>query len=441
MDIGKVRSFVDKHKAGGLSQLDVKDLVKLVDGATPKQLERVAAELAPVFTRSGKEAFEKATGAKVPKAPPPPPSTSVDDIRAARTGGRVSVPKAWHEVSARSVQSAMKKLVDDGESLTLRLKGGRDISVDADAQIADFVKKGYLTLYKNEKDNSDVDDDGHKIWYSAHYLVPTPKFKVLEDQMAAFAKRADGIGKTITDELEKLDTVMHASRVNGLSPFDLDKIKAEVKAEIPKAKAAILKYEEDAKQYAYDTQRLDYPDSEVFLMDWALRALHSLGPKVDQISLRDLNFTKDLIRANEMLMTRPEVESVDPGEGIRICFNTDTLVKNGKNAADFKAEVTKQLHDALITDGLQFDKNNNNDKVLKDAQELLQKAVGKENVRDGYQIGDKDFADHVRGTEVVLYVKKEKLTEARTHIGALEQLFAPHGFDMKHFTVKVEEDT
>ncbi len=263
---------------------------------------------------------------------------------------------------------------------------------------------------------------------------------MLDDQIEKFAARADRISERASTQLEKLRTTMHASRVNGFSPFDLDQIKAEVNAQIPKAKAAIIEYEEAVKQFERDTQHLDYPNGEVYLMFFGKKALEVAGPHIEASSLRDLTFAKDLIRASELLLGRPEVESVDPGFGIRINVNTDTLVKNGGDYNSFKREVTALLHDQLITDEIDFSKNNNTDGVLEAAQKLLQRAVGTANVRDGYQIGDKDFPDHVRGTEVTLYVKKDKLAAARTHLAELRALFAPHGFDMQHFTMRIEED-
>jgi hypothetical protein len=443
MDIAKIREFVATHKTGGLSEKDVGALVAIVAREPGKltktemrELKRIGAEYASLFTKPGRALFAKYTGQKpdvsVAKSGRAGGASAVD----VRAGQLASVPRAWEPIA--HVAQKMSQLVKDGESVNLRLRSGRLISLEASQEMAAFIKKGYFKLYKNEKDSSEFDDDGHKIWYAAYYLVPTPAFKMLDDQVEMFATRADGITKAISAELEKLHQTMHASRVNGLQPFDLPQIKADVRAEIPKAKAAIIAYEQAVGQFAHDTQLLDYPNGEVYLMDFAKKALNIVGPHIEEVSLRDLDFTKDLIRANELLLTRPEVESVDPGAGIRICVNTDTLVQNGGDYNRWKTEITQFLRDQLITGELSIEMNNNWNKVLTSAQELLQKAVGKTNVRDGNGMGDKDFPDHVRGLEVTLHVKTAVLAEAQKQIPALRALFAPHGMDLSHFDLKIE---
>lgn len=437
MNLGEIRQFVEGRLPGGLGVKDAQALAAL-DGAKPKQVARVAGEYASKFTTRGAETFEQLTGSKLElragESGRGGGATAVD-VMAGRSS---SLPRAWKQVS--HVADKMKELIDEGESVNLRLKSGRMVSMEASEQMTEFVKKGYFKLYKNEKDSSQPDDEtGRPIYSAGYYLVPTPAFKMLDDALEKHLRKADSITKNITDALEKLRTTMHASRVNGLSDFNLPQIKREVAAEIPKAKAAIIAYEAAVEKFAQDTQHLDYPNSEVYLMLFAKKALEVAGPRIEASSMRELASTKDLIRANEMLLSRPEVEAVDPGFGIRIQVNTDTLVKNGGDYNAAKAEMTKMLRDALITGELNFDKNNNEDKLLDAAQAVLRRAVGAAKV-GGWQLGDKDFPDGVRGTEVILYVKKDALAEAKKHAAEIKALFAPHGLDMKHFSLKIEED-
>ena len=130
---------------------------------------------------------------------------------------------------------------------------------------------------------------------------------------------------------------------------------------------------------------------------------------------------------------------MDPGGAIRINYNTDTIVKNGGSVAAWQQEVQTALDEALITSTVDWSQNNNTDGMLKLAQRRLGDAIGKANVIDAYQIGDKDFG-RVRGTEVTLYVKPAKVAEAKRHATALAGLFVQYGYDPKAFSLKIEAE-
>jgi len=351
--------------------------------------------------------------------------------------GKLPVPKNWEAVSHYAAK--IKELIDSCEAVSLRVSSGREFSLAASDSMTDFIKDGFFTLYKNPKADTDVDDNGRTHWYAAYYLVPTPKFGALDKELAKLGARQDKITKAISTAMDKLHNVIHASRVNGFSPIDLPALKAEVAAALPEAKAAVIAYEQAVQQFKSDTQLLPYPEGGVFLTTLAHDALVANAPHIDEPCLRDVIFVKDLIRANELLMTRPEVEAVDPGWGIRICVNTDTLVANGGDYNAYKTEISKQLQDHLITGQVQFDKNNNWDKVEARAKALLNQALGTRDVVQSMSRGDKDFPDHVRGTEVVFYLKSGvDVAAARRQIDAIKALYAPHGMDMKHFSLRIE---
>jgi hypothetical protein len=433
IDTAAVKRFIDKRLAGGIGDKDVRDLVGMAganSAAEKRELLGVVEEYESKFTGKGRATLKDLTGLELRGTS----GSSAVNIRAAN-----SIPRGWDQITR--VESVVKRLIEEGDSVNLRLPSGRLISLEANEQMIDHLKKGFVKLYKNERDESDVDDNGRTLWYPGYYLVAQPSMKETSDAIEKHSKTADRMNKALKTALESLRSAMHASNVNGFRPYDIRELKAKVASEIVKAKAAIIEFEAAENKFRQDTQLIPYPEDGVWLTSLARDALKVTGPQPEDMGMADLHGVKDLIRANELLSARPEVLTVDPGfGGIRVEVDTNILVANGGDFNTAKAEMERTLKDALITGEVDINRNNNSDKVLEAAQKLLQDKVGAANVRDGYQIGDKDFPDHVRGTEVILYVKANKLAEARRVVDDVKALFAPHGFDMKHFSVRIEED-
>ncbi|HEY4221869.1 MAG TPA: hypothetical protein VGO62_11005, partial [Myxococcota bacterium] len=329
------------------------------------------------------------------------------------------------------------------------LKSGRSVDVEINDVNRDILPRlfdeGYLQMYRNPHDDYQLDDDsGRKLWSEGFYLVPTKKFAMLHAQIETRAKHADAITKAISSNLDALDSTMHASQVNnfaqGQPGFDLSTLKAKVAAAIPGSKDAIVKDEQDVAAWKQNNQLLKYPEGGITAQEFATFELDKVAPTITSISMRDLSFVKDLIRANEILMKRPEVQAVDPGDGIRVQVDTDVLVKNGGDFNTMKAEVAAQMKDALITEPLQIERNNNMDKVVAAAQKQLGSVIGASNVAD--QLGSSEGSGpHGEMTTVTLYVKADQLTAARAQLPALSALFTPHGYDADHFTLSIDAAT
>jgi hypothetical protein len=336
---------------------------------------------------------------------------------------RQRLPASWKRVARP--EPALSKLYENDDPIAMRLANGRVVHVPVGDDVLEYVKAGAFQVYRDPSYDPDVGGDG------PHYLVPAASFRGLEQQLVRYIAEADAISERASRPLDALRDVMHAGRADAGDVKALAKVKAEVMAAIPAAKRAIVGFEREVADFERRARHLEYKVDQYRLAGIARAALDKARPRINSLSMRDLGLAKDVIRANELLLARPEVLSVDPGFGVRISVDTDTLVKNGGDYNAWKIEVQQELGDALITTDVNFSKGNRID---------LKGVVGPKNVPDHFGWGDKDFADGVRGLEVTIHVNQAVLARARRETQRIAEMFVPHGYDLKHLSIRIEED-
>src|ERR1043165_1397055 len=170
MRIDDIRKFVKSRATGGLSEQDARDLVKLVGKkhelttSDTAQLKKIAKEFKDVFTGNGASTFTALTGIKISAHKPDAGGgSSAVDVRSK------AIPKGWQKFATEhGALAALKKAVDNGDSMEVRLADGQPLGIDS-KDYSDLVKSGDVTVYRNPKDEqSDPDDDtGRQFWMPA----------------------------------------------------------------------------------------------------------------------------------------------------------------------------------------------------------------------------------------------------------------------------------
>lgn len=323
------------------------------------------------------------------------------------------IPHSWHKFAPADAVKELKKIEDNGDSLTLEL--GKDQSVSLDStDYASLFKSGALTLYKNPKEEqSDPDDEtGRQFWMAGFHVAinrngPLATVATPIEQLSASGA---AISKRLTKELETVSfTVKNGYNEKAGTPGSL-KAKAEARAALPKGKAVFDELDAahakwEAKTKAIESQPMS-ADERKFVTD----ALKQTEPKLDGASMTRDNFT-NLEKADKAIFSKPDVLAVDAfmdGE-LRITVDTMSVVAKGGTMGDYVKDLKKTLKDAGVTSKLEIDRNVNmsqvQDMVVKQIIEpalgqgtMAQYGSGNDSISFGFHAADWDRAKPLEAT-------------------------------------------
>jgi hypothetical protein len=433
MTITQLKNFLKTRADNGLSAKDAKDLVKLAAGADKKlsaaekaQLKTVTKPYSDKFSTAGAKALEELTGLVVKPV----------------SGDVGAIPAGWKKLEGAEAVKAFKELSDNGDALSFRTRGGKELGIDAD-DFGALAKSGDIAVLKNPKAmRGDPDDDTGKPgpWYPDYHLVIAPNggLAPVASQLEKLVSTGAAADKAVNAQLEKFQGLIHASRVNELGgPPDLMKIKAEIHAAQPAMKQALADFEVAHANWAKQAAQLKAAPLSAEEKKLVASIIASSEPKGAGIGLSVAN-AGQVLKAQALLLDRPEIMSIDSFGSLRVDVLVPTLVKNGGTYEGYEKKLAAEVKAAGITLEVEPDPHRHLDQLMSQVlHDVLKPALGKDFV-DGWgstnSDGDRDAA-------LTFSVKSGGLAKAKSLLPKILEAMKPYCFETltKHISFEVDD--
>jgi hypothetical protein len=295
------------------------------------------------------------------RRPPAPTSTTafVASSSTARSATRAQVPREWQKLAPADAAGELKKMDDNGDSLSLELGHGKSLPLDS-TDYANLLKSGALSLFKNPKESrSDPDDEtALQHWIPGYHLTINP-----DGPLGSVASRLESLGATsreisdsVNSSLDKLRIASAQSNDMSVSASERAQLKQQVRAELPKAQKAVADFKQAQANWESEKSSLENgpqgADERKFVADVLRQSqptVDTTGPSLDDVA--------NLARADQAILSRPEVLSVEPINGLRITLDSARIVQDGGSVQGTAEELKKALSQAGVDGKLEFDSN------------------------------------------------------------------------------------
>jgi hypothetical protein len=312
-------------------------------------------------TNDSSTASAKKMRRTVMRRPPAPTTTTafIASTFSSRSASRTQVPRDWQKFEPADAARELKKIANEGDSLSLELSHGKSLLLDS-TDYGNLLKSGALTLFKNPKESrSDPDDEtALQHWIPGYHLTINS-----DGPLGSVASRLESLGASsreisdnVNSSLDKLRIASAKSDDMSVSASERAQLKQQVRSELPRAQKAVADFKQAQANWQGEKSALENShqgaDERKFVADVLRQSeptVDTTGPSLDDVA--------NLSKADQAILSRPEVLSVEPIDGLRITLDSAKIVQDGGSVQGTADELKKALGQAGVDGKLEFDSN------------------------------------------------------------------------------------